>query len=400
VPRFLPFRGVHYAADRCDPALVTAPPYDVLDDRDRAALAAADPANIVVVDLPVDGDDPYATAGETLQKWLADGVLVRDERPSFYVYRMTYVDEAGSPRRTTGVMGALELSRPGEGGILPHERTTPKAKSDRLNLLRGTDANVSPVWGLSPATGLSALLEVDGPPVFEWTDDAGVTHDLWIVDDPERVQAISAEIAAEPVVIADGHHRYETSLAYRDEQRAVGRETAEGTGPEAVLTFVVELVDDELTVLPIHRLITGLPADLDLRTALGAWFEIGSPVDHLDADVADRVAADGALVLVTPEAAWPMVPRGDRFEGVRDLDTSRLDAALADLPDHDLVFQHGVDHVVERVGTGEAQAGVLLRPATVEQIVAIAHGGERMPPKTTFFHPKPRTGVVVRLLDE
>lgn len=400
MPRFLPFRGVHYAVDRCDPALVTAPPYDVLDDRDRAALAAADPANIVVVDLPVDGDDPYATAGETLQKWLADGVLVREDRPSFYVYRMTYADEAGAARRTTGVMGALELSRPGEGGILPHEHTTPKAKSDRLNLLRGTDANVSPVWGLSPAGGLSDLLVVDTPPVFEWTDAAQVTHELWIVDDPERIAAISAEIAGAPVVIADGHHRYETSLAYRDEQRAAGREAPEATGPEAVLTYVVELVDDELTVLPIHRLISGLPVDFDLRGSLAEWFEIGAPLDHLDADVVDQVAADGALVLVTPEAAWPMTPRRDRFDGVRDLDTSRLDAALAGLPPHELVFQHGVDHVVERVGRGDAQAGVLLRPAGVDQIVAIAHGGERMPPKTTFFHPKPRTGVVVRLLDE
>jgi uncharacterized protein (DUF1015 family) len=379
---------------------VTAPPYDVLDEQDRAALAAADPANIVVVDLPVDGDDPYATAGATLQAWLADGVLVRDETPSFYVYRMSYADETGAHRRTTGVLGALELSRPGEGGILPHEQTTPKAKSDRLNLLRGTDANVSPVWGLSPAAGLSDLLAVDGPPLFEWTDDAQVTHDLWIVDDAERIDAISAQIGGAPVVIADGHHRYETSLAYRDEQRAAGRDAPAGTGPEAVLTYVVELVDDELTVLPIHRLLAGLPEGFDLRDALADHFDIGPAIGPVDADIAVRMAADGALVLVTPEGAWPMVPRADRFEGVRDLDTSRLDAALAGLPPHELVFQHGVDHVVQRVERGEAQAGVLLRPATVAQIVAIANGGERMPPKTTFFHPKPRTGVVVRLLDE
>jgi uncharacterized protein (DUF1015 family) len=378
---------------------VTAPPYDVLDERDRAALAAADPANVVVIDLPTDGDDPYATAGETLRRWLADGVLVRDEHPSFYVYRMTYADESGARRRTTGVFGALELSRPGEGGILPHEQTTPKAKSDRLNLLRGTDANVSAVWGLSPAAGLSELLSVDGPPVFEWTDDTGVTHDLWIIDDPTRLDAITAEVAAAPVVIADGHHRYETSLAYRDEQRAAGRDTPSGTGPEAVLTYLVELVDDELTVLGIHRLISGLPEGFDLRGALAEWFDIG-PAMVIDADTTERMVADGVLVLVTADGSWPLTPRAERFEGVRDLDTSRLDAALAALPPHELVFQHGVDHVVERVRAGDAQAGVLLRPASVSQIVAIANGGERMPPKTTFFHPKPRTGVVIRLLDE
>src|SRR4051794_30569161 len=124
VPRFQPFRGVHYSPERSDPSRVTAPPYDVLDADDRAALAALDPANIVAIDLPVDGDDPYATAGATLRAWLGDGTLVRDERPSFYVYRMTATTGAGERRHTTGVLGALELSRPGEGGILPHEQTT------------------------------------------------------------------------------------------------------------------------------------------------------------------------------------------------------------------------------------------------------------------------------------
>jgi len=402
---------VRYDVERVDLADVTVPPYDVIDADARQALAARHPASAVVIDLPVgaqdattaagaasDDDAVYLEANATLQRWLAEGVLQREDVPAFYIYRMSFTDPDGHPRHTTGVFGALELSRPPEGHILPHEFTTPKAKSDRLNLTRATHANLSAVWGLSATPGLTALLEVDDAPVATWSDEAGVEHTLWVVVDPDRLAAISALADASPVVIADGHHRYETALTYRDEQRQAGDRSTPGA--EAVLLYLVELADDELTVLPIHRLITGLPADLDLRTALGAWFEIGSPVDHLDADVADRVAADGALVLVTPEAAWPMVPRGDRFEGVRDLDTSRLDAALADLPDHDLVFQHGVDHVVERVGTGEAQAGVLLRPATVEQIVAIAHGGERMPPKTTFFHPKPRTGVVVRLLDE
>jgi uncharacterized protein (DUF1015 family) len=401
VPRFEPFRGVHYHPVRCDPAQVTAPPYDVLDERDRADLAAADPANVVVVDLPVDGDDPYATAGEQLRTWLADGVLVRDEQPSFYVYRMTHTDERGQTRHTTGVLGALELSRPGEGGILPHEHTTPKAKSDRLNLLRGTDANVSAVWALSPAEGLSALLVVDHPPILCWTDDTGVTHELWIVDDPTRIDAIRTAVGGEPVVIADGHHRYETSLAYRDEQRDEGRDTSPGSGPEAVLTYVVELVDDELTVLPIHRLLRGLPPGFDVAAALDPWFEIGPPRPAATASaVAECLAGGDAPVLVTAEGCRPMTPRPERFEGVRDLDTSRLDAALADLPAHDLVFQHGIDHVLDRVGSGEMQAGVILRPATIAQIVAIAHGGERMPPKTTFFHPKPRTGVVLRLLDE
>ena len=407
MPRFEPFRGVRYDPDRVDVALVTAPPYDVIDAAGRTELAERHPANVVVIDLPVaegssgDEDERYRDARRHLDRWLADGVLLRDPA-SFYVYRMA-TDGPDGPHRTTGVLGALELSRPGEGGILPHEHTTPKAKSDRLALMQATEANLSAVWGLSPAPGLSELLELDQPPAASWVDD-GVTHTLWLVQDPERMAAIAAAVDAYPVVIADGHHRYETSLTYRDEQRALAAEGAPGA--ESVLTYVVELVDDELDVAPIHRLVRGLPEGFDLPSALTGFFEVAeldpdvldSP--HSDPDPTARLVDLGAIGLVTPEGVWSLVPRPERFAGVRDLDTSRLDAALAELPDHELTFQHGVGNVVRQVHRREFQAGFLLRPATVAQIVEIAHGGERMPPKTTFFAPKPRTGVVLRLLDE
>ena len=395
MPRFEPFPGVRYDLAAVAAADVTAPPYDVLDADDRAALVARHPHNVVVVDLPVDGDDPYGDADRTFRRWLDEGVLVRDE-PAFYVYRMSFTDDAGVAHHTTGVVGALELSRPGEGGILPHEQTTKKAKTDRLDLLRATRANLSAVWGLSPAAGLSSLLESDDAPTASWTDDDGVDHAYWVVDDPARVDAIAAAIAAEPVVIADGHHRYETSLAYRDERRAADGDAP--SGHDLVMTYVVELVDDELTVLPIHRLISGLPDDLDLAAALEPWFVVEPAPEPTTLTVAALVDR-GALCLVGPDGAWWLTPRPEALAGARDLDTSRLDAALADLPPHELVFQHGIDNIATRVGRGDAQWGVLLRPATVAQIVDIAHGGERMPPKTTFFHPKPRTGVVFRTLD-
>jgi len=401
---------VRYDVERVDLADVTVPPYDVIDADARRALAARHPASAVVIDLPVgardattaagaasDDDAVYLEANATLQRWLAEGVLQREDVPAFYIYRMSFTDPDGHPRHTTGVFGALELSRPPEGHILPHEFTTPKAKSDRLNLTRATHANLSAVWGLSATPGLTALLEVDDAPVATWSDEAGVEHTLWVVVDPDRLAAISALADASPVVIADGHHRYETALTYRDEQRASGDPSTPGA--EAVLLYLVELADDELTVLPIHRLISGLPAEVDLVAALEPFFEI-SPAGAIGPDIAARMDAAGALTLVLPDAAWFLVPRPEAMVGGRDLDTSRLDVALAALPAHDLVFQHGVDHVVDRVAAGEAQAGVLLRPATVAQIIDIAHGGERMPPKTTFFHPKPRTGVVFRLLDE
>jgi uncharacterized protein (DUF1015 family) len=388
VPRFEPFRGLRYNLDRVDIGDVTAPPYDVLDDDDRAALLARHPDNIVGVDLPrSDHGDPYESAAAQLEAWRHDSVLVEDPEPCFFVYRMDFTDEAGVARHTTGVIGALELSPPGEGGILPHEHTTPKAKSDRLQLLRATGIQLSPIWGLSPAAGLSDLLEPGRPPVASWADLDGVTHSLWVDDEP----AHQREVSTEPIVIADGHHRYETSLTYRDEQRV-----AQGSGPyELVMTLVVELADDELTVLPIHRLIAGLPSGFDIVGALTPFFET-SPVDLVDASISARMTADGALALVTRTGNWLLTPKPEALASARDLDSSRLDVALASLPPHELTFQHGLDHVVAKVDKGEADAGVLLRPATVAQIVDIAHGGERMPPKTTFFHPKPRTGVVLR----
>lgn len=397
MPRFEPFPGIRYDLTRAEPAAVTAPPYDVIDAAQRADLAGQDPHNAVIIDLPIDdgdGVDPYQRAAETLAQWQRDGVLVTDE-PSFYVYRMDYEDEAGHPRHTLGVVGALELSRPGEGGILPHEHTTPKAKSDRLNLLRATAANLSSVWGLSPAAGLSVLLTTDDAPVATWADGDGVRHSLWVLTDPGLLEKISATVGSAPVVIADGHHRYETSLAYRDERREAG---GGAEGPyDLVMTYVVELAEDQLTVLPIHRLISGLPDGFDLAGALSTHFTV-TPAGPVDAGIASMMRNQGCLVLVEAARVSLLTPRPDAMEGLRKLDTVRLDAALEALPEHDLVFQHGIDNVARAVAKGDAQAGVLLRPATVGQITAIANGGERMPPKTTFFHPKPRTGVVFRSL--
>lgn len=392
VPRFQPFPGIRYAAEDGYVDAVVAPPYDVIDEEERTRLVERSEHNAVRVELPReegDGRNRYEVARDLFRAWLDDGALAQDE-PSFYVYRMGFHDEAGRPRQTAGILGALELSQPGEGGILPHERTTPKDKADRLEILRTTQVNLSPIWGLSPAEGLSALCEVAGPPLARATDDEGVHHRLWRVTQPGVIEAMSSAVASAPVIVADGHHRFEVGNAYRAEQGH--------PGPwDSILAYVVELAEEQLEVRAIHRLLTGLPDGFDLLGALEAHFEVFE-AGKADETVLTRMQDAGALALVVTEGAWFLRPTEATVAAAgQDLDSSRLDVALAALPSTTLVrFQHGVDNVLRAVERGEAQAGVLLRPATVRQIADIGHGGDRMPPKTTFFNPKPRTGMVFR----
>ncbi len=391
--RFDAFRGIRYDLDTVRIDDVVAPPYDVVTPRRRAELAARSPYSVVHVDQPEQdrGEVAYTDAAATFRQWRDEGVLVTDAAPSMYIYRMDYRDDTGRSTRTIGVIGALEVTPASDGAVLPHEQTTPKAKTDRLSLIRATKANLSPIWGLSPAVGLTSLLELDRPAAAQWQASDGAHHRMWPVDDPALLEQITRSIASAPVLIADGHHRFQVSLQYRREQRDAH---SDRPGPyDSVMAFVVELAEDELSVLPIHRLIDGLPADYSSTDALDHYFTL-APIVVDPSTIARQMAASGTLTLITAAGAWSMAPKPDAMRAVRDLDSSRLDRALTSFPEHALTFQHGVDHVIAAVRDGRAQAGVLLRPVPLPQIEAIAHGGERMPPKSTFFNPKPSTGAV------
>ena len=393
MPRFSPFRGVRYNAEGGWVDDVVAPPYDVISPDDRAVLAQRSEFNAVHLELPVDdnGRSRYDIAADLWRAWQSDRVLVADDEPSFYVYRMGFHDEDGKPRQTSGVLGALELTPPG-AGILPHERTTPKDKADRLNILQKVRANLSPIWGLTPAVGLAGLCDIEAPPDVRATDDDGVHHRVWRVTAPAILEAIGAAVASEPVILADGHHRYEVALGYRSE---VGG----GNGSDAILTYVVPLAEDQVAVRAIHRLVTGVAPDVDLLAALAPYFDTFDS-DRVDETITARMADAGALALTTPTGTWLLRPLDATTAAAEhDLDSSRLDVALASLPGAEVRFQHGWDLAARAVEKGEAQFAVLLRPATVDQIAAIGRGGSLMPPKTTFFHPKPRTGLVFRSLD-
>jgi uncharacterized protein (DUF1015 family) len=396
VPRFEPFAALRYS-----PTLslddVAAPPYDVLSDADVDALLARHPRNIVAIDVPREADGPsrYDLVAARLHDWISEGTLVLDPEPSYTLYRMQFTDEAGNSRETVGVLGALEVVDEGAGGVLPHERTTPKAKSDRLDLTRATATNLSPVWGLSLTSGLTDLLREPAEPMGSCRDEHGVVHSLERITDPARVAAIRDAVSANPVLIADGHHRYAISRTFRDEQRAA--HGGDAGAAELTFTYVAELVEDQLSIDAIHRLYHEVDAD-ELLGILGASFDV-SEAGVVTPAFATEVVARGALCLVRVDGTgvW-LSPKADVFADIRALDGAYLEHALRD-HDIDVTYQHGVQHVVDAVRDGAAAAGVLIRPTSIVEIRRTADERLLMPPKSTFFTPKLRTGPVLRPLD-
>jgi uncharacterized protein (DUF1015 family) len=396
VPRFEPFVGLRYDPARVHLDQVIAPPYDIIEPPERSHLASRHAANAVHVELPEadlrSGTNRYQVAAQLLAAWQAEGVLRADPAAAFYPYRMITPDGASS----TGVIGALGIDEEG-GDVLPHEETLPKPKSDRYDLLAATRANLSPIWGLSLASGVSDALAPQGPPVIDVLDDDGVRHQLWVLDDPAGIAAVRAAVEAAPVVVADGHHRYDTARQYRRDQRA-----AQGDAPadhDLIMALIVELAEDQLTVGPIHRAISGLAPGTDLPAAFARVFDVVRAGDSSD-QVVSALGESRSLALITADDAYMLLPRPGAADAIgSDLDSSLVSAALEALPGHVSTHKHSWPEAVEALRSGEAQAVVLLRPVTVGQISEWAAARRRMPPKTTYFSPKPRTGMVFRILE-
>jgi uncharacterized protein (DUF1015 family) len=412
-----PFRALRYDLQRSGGLqAVAAPPYDVIDAGLREALVARSPHNIVEVDLPVDpaGGDPYAHAAATLDGWIADGVLVRDEQPALWALEQDYTGPDGRRRTRRGFFARVRVEDYGPGRIRPHERTHPGPKEDRLRLTRATGANLSPIFSLydDPAGGAWSALapHVAGEPWGEVTDEDGTVHRLWRVGDAGATAAVTEALAGVELLIADGHHRYETARVHAQE-----------TGDPAagwVLMCLVALQDPGLTVFPTHRLLTGL--DDARRAAL-------DDVLARDFDAADIAAAglepasgDGPvrmgyldargprmLTLRDPAVAAAALP--GKPEPYRRLDTAVLEGVVLrgalGMTEDDISHLHGLDYARDtdqarsRVEQGDADAAFFMSGTPVEQVREVAAAGESMPPKSTYFFPKVLTGMVLNPLD-
>jgi uncharacterized protein (DUF1015 family) len=391
VPEVAPFAALVYddaVAGAID--LLTAPPYDVIDEPRRRAYLHGSPHSIVHVDLAEGRDDPsmpgnrYEHAASLLHRWRTEGVL-RALPPAYYAYEMTWTDHEGVPRRVRGLLCAMTLE-PWGGAILPHEHVMPGPVRDRLRLLRATRTHLSPVYGTvaGPHPPLASALDeaTSAEPLFAVTDREAVTHRLWRVD-PDL--PFHRWLADDHLLIADGHHRYTTALAYRDERRA-----ASGPGPwDRLLTFVVDAGAEHLHVLPYHRIqMAGRVPEPDLL--LDGADDLH---DHLD-DASGRV---GILIADDPPAQAVLRVDAAMGPAVVGLHHAWLDDQV---PEEELRFTHEVDEALEAVRRGEARAAYLLPPTTPERILEVVERGERLPRKSTFFWPKPRTGMVLMPLDD
>ena len=409
-----PLNALHYALDRVGglPPVV-APPYDVIDTELRADLAARSPYNVVEIDLPqADGDlDPYAHAASLFSQWQADEVLVRDPEPALWALAQDYTGPDGNRYTRKGFFARVRVEDYGPGRIRPHERTHPGPKEDRLRLTRATRANLSPIFSLyddPDEAAWSALSpHTETVPWGEVTDDDGTQHRLWRVGDDEAISTVTAALAGTELLIADGHHRYETARVYADEVGGEG-------GHRYVLMCLVALQDPGLTVFPTHRLLTELPDDK--RQALREAIQRDWEMTEIEADELQPTAADDGRIslgyldahhrrplrLTLKDAAIADRALPDMPEPYRRLDTAVLEALILKqalgMSEDDISHLHGLDYARdtaqarERVEQGEAEAAFFMSPTPVERVRDVAAAGVNMPPKSTYFFPKVLTG--------
>jgi uncharacterized protein (DUF1015 family) len=410
-----PLRALTYNTSVAGPLSdVVAPPYDVIDAGQRSELMARSPFNVVAIDLPQGEPDRYAAAAEQFDTWQLQGALVRDPEPAIWAHSQDYAGPDGQRLTRRGFFCRVRIEPYGAGRVRPHERTHPGPKEDRLRLTRATRANISPIFSLysdpNEAAWEALSPATDSAPWGEVSDADGTLHRLWRVADPAAIAAVQAATRDAELLIADGHHRYETMQAYAEE---VG-----GEGPHRyILMCLVALEDPGLTVFPTHRLVRGL--DDERRKALDAALARDFDVSEVPiGDVAPPAQEEAtplelgyvsshderALRLALKDQAIADAALAERSEAYRHLDTGVLETLLLKgalgLSDEDISHFNGLFYArdtaeaLAMVRSGEYDAAFLMRPTPVGQVRDVAAAGENMPPKSTYFFPKLLTGLL------
>jgi uncharacterized protein (DUF1015 family) len=424
-----PFQGILYNPERVDLSRVVAPPYDVISPADQRRYYQQDPHNVVRLiagevrpsDTPE--DNKYTRAAGFFREWLADGILRREASPGLYAYRHQFGDPAsGQAAVRQGIIGVVELEPFGRG-VLPHEQTHARAKADRLSLTRAVEANLSPVFALyedpESAVGPIVASAMAGPPRLSITGEGGDQHTVWSLHSPDQFQRLAEVFRASRLYIADGHHRYETAINFRNKQRLGHPEAPPDAAFNYGLVLLVDVADPGLRILPTHRLLHDFPRfDPALPARLAGRYRLIARPDRaaLLAAMQEPTSAHriGMAVAPTPSPTGGGqgggrlftvdIEPGEAADSVSRLDVSvlhdqilerelGLEAAEVEQERY-LSYSREVGPLLDQVESGAAQAAFLLRPPAVADVVQVAQAGRVMPQKSTYFFPKPASGIV------
>ncbi len=416
-----PFRAWRFTSKAGGIGALVCPPYDIISEEERQDLLRRNEYNMVQLELPRDGADPYAAAGKTLRRFCEDGVLAQDQAAAFYVYDIGFAF-AGEEKHLTGLMTRVHLEEFSKGVVLPHENTLSKAKEDRLNLMKATEFNFSCIYSLymdgeqAPVEELLAHT-MAGEPLSALTDADGLTHRLWAITDSDDIRMVENRFADTKLYIADGHHRYETALNYR---RYLQEQGTLADGAEYVMMLLVDMRHPGLVVCPTHRLIKDV-ANFDSHSLLASCESYFTVERSLMWPAAEQKLA---AAYAAGKTAFLYTDDGEGFALLTLKDTGVMEEFLPGLSPvsrqldvnvlHTLVLERllGIDReklanqtnltytrqtaeVQDGVRSGAYQCGFILNPTRVEELRDVAAAGEKMPQKSTYFHPKPITGLTL-----
>lgn len=420
-----PFCALRYQTEKAGKIeSLTCPPYDIISEEQRKEFLRENEYNVIRLELPR-GEEPYKDAQKTLEKWLQDGILKQDDKPAVYIYEEEFTAR-GKRMSFRGFICRVHLEEFSKGIVLPHEETLSKAKADRFALMQHTFCNFSQIYSLymdeqRTSAELIAQLSARQPDV-EMTDGEGVTHRLWVAEDGPQVQALCASFAEKKLYIADGHHRYETALNFRNWCREQGL-AVEGDAVDSVMMMLVDMADPGLVVFPTHRLVRGLES-FDAEAVKRGCEEFFDVTEMDDATVMeqelDQLYQQGkkAFGLYTGGKGWTKLVLRDvavmeamlpgKSKALRELDVSVLHTLVLErimgidrenmAQQINLTYTKIFDEAISSVQEGKAQCSFVLNPTRVEEIRDVAAAGEKMPQKSTYFYPKLITGLVMNRL--
>lgn len=405
---------------------LVCPPYDIINDEQREGYIQTNPHNIIRLELPK-GENRYAQASEILESWLNDGILVKEDKPAIYIYEEEFT-AYGERKSIKGIICRVKIEEFSKGVILPHEFTLSKAKEDRLNLMKSTNCNFSQIYSLYMDDGKNTLGKIDALSAKEadiqLTDGEGVTHRMWIITDENAIAEICDDFTERKLYIADGHHRYETALNYRNYQRENGK-AVEGDACDYQMMMLVDMEHPGLVVFPTHRLVRDL-ADFNAEKAMESCKEFFDITEYSDIATIESNLMElynqgkkayafysgnksyKLLVLKSMDIIEKLLPNASK--ATQELDVTVLHTLILEKvfgidPENmakqiNLTYTKIFDEAISSVDSGKAQCAFILNPTRVSEIRDVASNGEKMPQKSTYFYPKMITGLVMNQLED